>query len=64
MGLYKSFTNVNSFLLGDVCCNPLSIGGLQKFIQQEVPEIYIISLKIGKTVREVNLRWQLFFHKC
>lgn len=38
--------------LGDVCCNPLSIGGLQKFIQQEIPETYVISLKIGKTIRE------------
>ncbi|XP_046650203.1 palmitoyl-protein thioesterase 1-like [Daphnia pulicaria] len=38
--------------LGDVCCNPLSIGGLQKFIQQQIPEVYVISLKIGKTIRE------------
>ena len=38
---------------GDVCCNPLSIGGLQKFIQQQIPEVYVISLKIGKTIREV-----------
>ncbi|KZS18637.1 palmitoyl-protein thioesterase 1 isoform X1 [Daphnia magna] len=38
--------------LGDVCCNPLSIGGLQKFIQQEIPDVYVISLKIGKTIKE------------
>ena len=42
--------------LGDVCCNPLSIGGLQKFIQQQIPEVYVISLKIGKTIREVPVK--------
>ena len=39
--------------IGDVCCNPLSIGGLQKFIQQEIPDIYVKSLKIGNSIKEV-----------
>lgn len=38
--------------LGDVCCNPLSLGGLQKFIEQQIPDVYVVSLKIGKTVAE------------
>lgn len=46
--------------LGDVCCNPLSIGGLQKFIQQEIPDVYVISLKIGKTIKEVIMHINVF----
>ncbi len=44
----------NIFLVGDVCCNPLSLGGLQKFIEEVVPSVYVKSLKIGKTVNEVS----------
>lgn len=38
--------------LGDVCCNPLSLGGLQKFIEEQIPGVYVLSLKIGKTIEE------------
>lgn len=37
---------------GDVCCNPLSLGGLQKFIEEQIPGVYVLSLKIGKTIEE------------
>jgi palmitoyl-protein thioesterase len=41
--------------LGDVCCNPLSLGGLQKFIEEQQPGVYVLSLKIGKTIEEVYI---------
>ena len=40
------------FVPGDVCCNPLSLGSLQKFIEEQIPGIYVVSLKIGDTIRE------------
>lgn len=46
--------------VGDVCCNPLSVGGLLKFIQQEIPDVYVISLKIGNTTREVIIKIDVF----
>ena len=39
--------------LGDECCNPLSLGGLQKYIEDVIPDVYVLSLKIGKTIKEV-----------
>ncbi|XP_064458509.1 palmitoyl-protein thioesterase 1-like [Ornithodoros turicata] len=33
--------------LGDSCCNPLSLGGFAKFVQEEIPGVHINSLKIG-----------------
>lgn len=38
--------------LGDVCCNPLSIGGLKRFIQKQIPNVHVISLKIGDSIPE------------
>ena len=40
--------------LGDVCCNPLSLGGLQKFIEEAVPGVYVKSLMIGNSIKEVS----------
>ncbi|XP_061597086.1 palmitoyl-protein thioesterase 1 [Cololabis saira] len=36
--------------MGDSCCNPLSMGAMKKFIQQEIPGVYVLSLMIGKNV--------------
>lgn len=36
--------------MGDSCCNPLSMGAIQKMVEKEVPGIYVLSLMIGKTV--------------
>lgn len=36
--------------MGDSCCNPLSMGAIKKMIEQDIPEIYVKSLMIGKTV--------------
>ncbi|KAJ8273061.1 hypothetical protein GJAV_G00096930 [Gymnothorax javanicus] len=38
--------------MGDSCCNPLSMGGVKKMVEEEVPGIYVLSLKIGKTIIE------------
>jgi len=38
--------------LGDVCCNPLSIGGLKRFMEQQIPNAYIISLRIGDNIEQ------------
>lgn len=36
--------------MGDTCCNPMSLGHIQKWIEREVPGVYVHSLKFGKTV--------------
>jgi palmitoyl-protein thioesterase len=33
--------------MGDTCCNPLSLGRIQKIIEQALPGIHVHSLKIG-----------------
>jgi len=38
--------------LGDVCCNPLSLWGLKKFMEEQIPNVYVISLKIGDSIQE------------
>lgn len=38
--------------MGDSCCNPLSMGSIKKMIQNEIPDIYVLSLMIGKNVIE------------
>ncbi|KAF8795514.1 palmitoyl-protein thioesterase 1-like [Argiope bruennichi] len=34
--------------MGDSCCNPISIGGVQKFLEESIPNVYVHSLEIGK----------------
>lgn len=36
--------------MGDSCCNPLSMGAIKKMIEKEIPDIYVLSLMIGKNV--------------
>ncbi|KAF7211499.1 transcript variant X1 [Nothobranchius furzeri] len=38
--------------MGDSCCNPLSMGFIKKTIEEEIPGIYVLSLRIGKNVVE------------
>ncbi|KAJ8880988.1 hypothetical protein PR048_017461 [Dryococelus australis] len=38
--------------MGDCCCNPLSLGYVQKLIEKEIPGVYVKSLKIGNTIVE------------
>ncbi|XP_068188358.1 palmitoyl-protein thioesterase 1 [Antennarius striatus] len=38
--------------MGDNCCNPLSMGEIKKMIEEEIPDIYVLSLMIGKNVIE------------
>lgn len=33
--------------MGDSCCNPLSMGYIQKLVEKKIPGIYVLSLKIG-----------------
>lgn len=33
--------------MGDSCCNPISIGGVQKFLEQNIPNVHVHSLEIG-----------------
>eukprot|EP00005_Dracoamoeba_jomungandri_P003747 CAMPEP_0174256150 /NCGR_PEP_ID=MMETSP0439-20130205/5388_1 /TAXON_ID=0 /ORGANISM="Stereomyxa ramosa, Strain Chinc5" /LENGTH=271 /DNA_ID=CAMNT_0015338631 /DNA_START=128 /DNA_END=943 /DNA_ORIENTATION=- len=33
--------------MGDTCCNPLSLGRLQKLIEETLPGIYVYSIEIG-----------------
>ncbi|PRD21593.1 UNVERIFIED_CONTAM: Ppt1 [Trichonephila clavipes] len=34
--------------MGDSCCNPMSIGGIQKFFEDNIPGVHVHSLEIGK----------------
>ncbi|XP_069751799.1 palmitoyl-protein thioesterase 1 isoform X1 [Narcine bancroftii] len=38
--------------MGDSCCNPLSMGFVKNLVEQNVPGIYVLSLEIGKTIKE------------
>ncbi|ELR49683.1 Palmitoyl-protein thioesterase 1, partial [Bos mutus] len=38
--------------LGDSCCNPLSMGAIKKMVEKKIPGIHVLSLEIGKTLRE------------
>ncbi|XP_042337623.1 palmitoyl-protein thioesterase 1-like [Plectropomus leopardus] len=38
--------------MGDSCCNPLSMGAIKKMMEEEISGIYVLSLKIGKSVIE------------
>jgi len=36
--------------MGDICCNPLSMGSIKKQLEKELPGVYVLSLEIGKNV--------------
>ncbi|CAL8294961.1 unnamed protein product [Boreogadus saida] len=38
--------------MGDSCCNPLSMGAIKKMIEDDVPGIYVLSLRIGNNIVE------------
>ncbi|KJE88907.1 palmitoyl protein thioesterase [Capsaspora owczarzaki ATCC 30864] len=38
--------------MGDSCCNPLSMGAIKKLIEQNIPNVYVLSLEIGNNVAE------------
>jgi hypothetical protein len=42
-------------VIGDFCCNPLSLGRIKTIIEDNVPGIYVNSLKIGSSVVEVSI---------
>nr|XP_021395079.1 palmitoyl-protein thioesterase 1 isoform X2 [Lonchura striata domestica] len=36
--------------MGDSCCNPVSMGYIQKLVEKKIPGIYVLSLKIGSSL--------------
>uniref|UniRef100_A0A1B6H0L4 Palmitoyl-protein thioesterase 1 n=1 Tax=Cuerna arida TaxID=1464854 RepID=A0A1B6H0L4_9HEMI len=38
--------------MGDCCCNPLSLGRMKKFLEQQIPNVYVRSIMIGNNVAE------------
>ncbi|XP_046686845.1 palmitoyl-protein thioesterase 1-like [Homalodisca vitripennis] len=38
--------------MGDCCCNPLSLGKITKFLEQQMPNVYVKSIMIGNNVVE------------
>ncbi|NXP41622.1 PPT1 thioesterase, partial [Leiothrix lutea] len=40
--------------MGDSCCNPVSMGYIQKLVEKKIPGIYVLSLKIGSNMIQVN----------
>jgi palmitoyl-protein thioesterase len=40
--------------MGDSCCNPLSMGAIQKLIESHIPGVYVHSLMIGSNIEKVN----------
>lgn len=45
--------------MGDSCCNPLSLGSVIKFIQKQIPNVYILSIRIGNNIIEDTLNGYL-----
>jgi len=41
--------------MGDSCCNPLSMGSIKKLIEQNIPNVYVLSIEIGTTVVQDTL---------
>ena len=41
-------------LLGDTCCNPISMGSIKRMVEEHVSGIYVKSLEIGNNVAEVS----------
>lgn len=41
-------------LAGDSCCNPMSMGYIQKLVEKKIPGIYVLSLKIGSNMIQVS----------
>merc|ERR1712215_331900 len=41
--------------MGDTCCNPLSLGRIQKVLENSIPGVYVHSLKFGKNFEEDQL---------
>ena len=40
-------------IIGDTCCNPLSMGSIKKLIEKQVSGVYVRSLEIGSSIMEV-----------
>jgi len=38
--------------MGDCCCNPLSLGRIKKFLEEQIPGVYVYSIMIGDNVFE------------
>jgi palmitoyl-protein thioesterase len=38
--------------MGDSCCNPLSLGTVIKLIKKQLPDVYVLSLRIGSNIVE------------
>lgn len=36
--------------MGDNCCNPMSMGSIQKLIQEQISGVYVLSLRIGGSI--------------
>jgi palmitoyl-protein thioesterase len=52
--LYQLTLFPSSFLQGDSCCNPMSMGYIKKLIRRNVPggDVYVNSLMLGNNVVE------------
>ena len=40
--------------MGDICCNPLSMGSIKRQIERQVPGIYVYSIMVSITVKTVK----------
>lgn len=56
----KKLINV-FFIVGDFCCNPLSLGRIKTVIEDSVPGIYVNSLKIGSSIVEASILFVTFW---
>jgi len=41
--------------MGDVCCNPFSMGSIKKLLEEQISGVYVLSLKIGNWIWEDEL---------
>ena len=45
--------------MGDSCCNPISLGAIQKLIEANISGVYVKSIEIGKNQEEVRIYYLL-----
>ena len=48
------YNHLWAILLGDSCCNPLSMGSIKSMLEKKIPGVYVLSLEIGNSIIEVK----------
>ena len=41
--------------MGDICCDPLSMGRIKRLLERELPGVYVYSIMVGNNIIEDEL---------